>query len=280
MAAAPEIASRVSGRPHLAWWGVNEAPFQLEPNPRFAYQRADHREALARLLFGVTQLGGIVTVTGEVGCGKTMLTHELARMLGGDGFRVIGVANPPRTPSGVLASLLAALQVESRGGAAARLASSLRARVQEEVADGTTPVIVIDEAQRLDARALDELRMLTNPGEGSAVPVVLLGQPELWPRIARQPQVAQRVVVRYHLGPMGAEEVTSYIQHRSRVAGATRRLFSQRAEELIHAETGGIPRLVNLMCANALFIGYVRGETQVGEDLIRDLAEDDPREPE
>jgi general secretion pathway protein A len=274
MAAKKRNSAIGKGHPYLAWWGLDEPPFQLEPDARFAYERDDHREGLARMLFGLTQLGGIVTITGEIGCGKTMLAQALDRTLADDGFRIVGVANPPRTPAGLLATLLSSLDGDVRAGPAGRLAARLRARLAVESANGRRPVVVVDEAQRLDLRALEELRMLTNPGEGPGVPAVLLGQPELGPRIARQPQVAQRVVVRYHLGPMGDDEVAAYVQHRSRIAGATRRLFSGRAETAIHAETGGIPRLVNLLCANALFVGYVRGESQIGEDLIRDLADD------
>jgi general secretion pathway protein A len=133
---------------------------------------------------------------------------------------------------------------------------------------------VIDEAQRLDPRALDEVRLLTNPGDGPGAPVVLLGQPELARHVERLPQVAQRVVVRYHLGAMSAEEVDRYVLHRTRVAGADRRILSKRAARAVHEETGGVPRLVNLMLANALFVAAARGEDQIGEDTIRDLAED------
>lgn len=269
--APPQTSLR---QPYLDWWGLVEAPFQLEPDPRFAFARNDHREGLARMLFGLTHLGGIVTITGEVGCGKTMLARELERTVSGDEFALAIASNPPRTPAGVLAALVASLDATARGGGAGRLATRLRELLAAESAAGRRPIIVVDEAQRLDLRALDELRLLTNPGAGPAVPVVLLGQPELGPRIRKLPQVAQRVVVRYHLGAMDADEASTYIQHRARVAGSTRRLFSSRAEVAVHDATGGIPRLVNLLCANALFVGYVRGESQVGEDLIRDLAED------
>ena len=269
--ASPNPALR---HPYLDWWGLTEPPFQLEPDSRFAFPRNDHREGLARMLFGLTQLGGIVAITGEVGCGKTMLARELERTLAGDGFALATTANPPRTPSGLLAALLASVDASARGGGAGRLAARLRARLGDEAAAGRRPIVVVDEAQRLDLPALDELRLLTNAGDGPAIPIVLLGQPELAPRLRKLPQVAQRVVVRYHLGAMDAEEVSAYIQHRARVAGSTRRLFSNRAEVAAHSETGGIPRLVNLLCANALFVGFVRGETQVGEDLIRDLSED------
>jgi len=260
--------------PYLEWWGLAQAPFQIEPDPRFAFERHGHREGLARMLFGLTQLGGIVTITGEIGCGKTTLARSLVRTLSGEGFTIASVSNPPRTASGVLAALLAATGDARRGGGTARLAGALRERLTQATEEGRRPLVVIDETQRLDRRALEELRLLTNPGDGPAVPVVLLGQPELATTLKRLPQFDQRVVVKYHLGGMDADETVAYIHHRSRVAGATRRLFSDRAAIAAHAETGGIPRLVNMICANALFVGYARGETQIGEDLIRDLAED------
>ena len=261
--------------PHLAHWGLAEAPFRLEPDPRFAYERSDHREGLARMLFGITQLGGLVVITGEIGSGKTLLSQTLRRTLDGEGFTVAEVANPPRTAAALLAALLPAMGADPAGGSAARLAGRIREALGTAAAQGRRVVLAIDEAQRLDPRALDEVRLLTNPdGSRASAPVVLLGQPELTARVERQPQVAQRVVVRYHLGAMSADEVDQYVLHRTRVAGADRRLLSKRGARAVHEETGGIPRLVNLMLANALFVAAARGEDQVGEDTIRDLAED------
>ncbi|MDX6645504.1 MAG: ral secretion pathway protein [Miltoncostaeaceae bacterium] len=215
-------------------------------------------------------------ITGAIGCGKTMLARTLAGTLDADGHRLVAVANPPRGAAGLLRALLAAAGEESRARAAADLAARLRQRLDGEVRGGPRTVLAVDEAQRLDARALDELRLLTNPedGGGGGALVVLLGQPELGARVARLPQVAQRVVVRYHLGPMSPAEVAAYVAHRTRVAGGPRPIFSERAALAVHAETGGVPRLVNLLCANALFVGFARGEAQVSEDLVRDLAED------
>ena len=260
---------------YLAHWGLLEAPFLLEPDPRFAYERTDHREGLARILFGITQLGGLVVITGEIGSGKTLLSQTLRATLDGEGFHIAEVANPPRTAAALLSSILLAAGGPQAGGSAARLAALLRARLAEVAAEGRRAVVCLDEAQRLDPRALDEVRLLTNPGaQGPGVPVVLLGQPELTRHVERQPQVAQRVVVRYHLGPMAADEVNAYALHRTRVAGAQRRIVSKRATRAVHRETGGVPRLVNLLLANALFVAAERDEGQIGEDTIRDLAED------
>lgn len=261
---------------YLAYWGLSEPPFQLEPDPRFAYERGDHREGLARMLFGLTHLGGLVLITGEIGCGKTTLAQTLQQMLSGDGRRVVQVANPPRTASALLSALLEA------GGAppaptAAKASGRLRAMVAEHAESGVHTVFAVDEAQRLDARALDELRLLTNPGDGPTAPTVLLGQPELSARVNRQRQVAQRVVVRYHLQSMDADEVDAYIHHRARVAGRRRRLFSTRATRAIHDDSRGVPRLVNMLCANALFVAAGRGDDTIDADTVHDLIEDRTR---
>jgi general secretion pathway protein A len=260
--------------PYLEHWGLAEAPFLVEPDLRFAFERADHREGLARILFGLTQLGGIVMITGEIGCGKTLLLRAVERTLDGGPHHVVVVANPPRTATALLDALSARMGEDGRSASSARAASRVRGRLAEAEAEGRHEILAVDEAQRLDARALDELRMLTNPDEGPAAPIVLLGQPELGPRVGRQRQVDQRVAVRYHLAPMDRGEVVDYIAHRCRVAGATHALFSERAALAVHDETGGVPRLVNLLCANALFVGYAREENEIGEDTVRDVAED------
>lgn len=260
---------------YLEYWGLAEPPFLLDPDPRFAYARGDHQEGLARVLFGITQLGGLVVITGEIGSGKTLLSQTIAAALDSDGLRVGEVANPPRTASALLGAVLLAMGAESSGGSAAKRGERIRARLSMAHTQGRRVVVLIDEAQRLDARALDEVRMLTNPAGGvPGLPVVLLGQPELTGRVAAQPQVAQRVVVRYHLSNMDGDEVDAYVRHRTRVAGSTRRLVSKRASRAVHEETGGVPRLVNMMLANALFVAAARGESEVGEDTIRDLADD------
>lgn len=260
---------------YLRHWGLAEAPFGLDADPRFAYERADHQEGLARVLFGITQLGGLVMITGEIGSGKTLLAQTVTRALDSEGLRVGQVANPQRTAAALLGQVLIAIGADTSPGSAARRAERIRARLSMAHSQGRRVVLLIDEAQRLDPRALDEVRMLTNPSGGvPGMPVVLLGQPELTGRVDKQPQVSQRVVVRYHLGNMTADEVDAYIAHRTRVAGAGGRLISKRAARAVHRETEGVPRLVNMLLANALFVGAERGEQQVTEDTIRDLADD------
>ena len=230
---------------------------------------------MARILFGITQLGGLVVITGEIGSGKTLLSQTLRQTLDGEGFRVAEVANPPRTPAALLSAALLAMDGPKAGGSAARLSGLIRVRLAEAEAEGSRVVLAIDEAQRLDPRALEEVRLLTNPGSGGpGAPIVLLGQPELTTHVEHLRQVAQRVVVRYHLGNMTADEVDAYALHRTRVAGAGKRIISKKATRAVFEETEGVPRLVNLLLANALFVAGSNGDDVVGEDTIRDLAED------
>lgn len=258
---------------YLGHWQLSEAPFLLEPDRRFAYERNDHREGLARMVFGLTQLGGLVLITGEIGCGKTLLVQSLEQLLAGGGHRLVTVSNPPCTAAALLSAMLVAAGGEP-ASSAARAGARLRGLLAESDADGVPTVFAVDEAQRLDPRAIDELRLLTNPGDGPTAPTVLLGQPELSGKINRQRQVAQRVVVRFHLQPMGPEEVDGYITHRLAVAGRRDRLFTTRATRAIHADTGGVPRLVNLLCANALFVGAARDDDRIDADTVGDLIED------
>ena len=262
---------------YLAHWGLAEAPFRLEPDPRFAYERADHREGLARILFGITQLGGLVVITGEIGAGKTLLDADAAPDPRRRGLPVAEVPNPPRTAAALLGSRARGRRAPSRP-AARRPASpgACAARIADRVAQGRRVVLAIDEAQRLDPRALDEVRLLTNPSaEGPGAPVVLLGQPELTPHIERQPQVAQRVVVRYHLGPMTAEEVDAYAAApHPRGRRATGASSPSGPPAPCTRRPAGCPGWSTCCCANALFVAAERREGQIGEDTIRDLAED------
>ena len=202
---SPEISTlSPAGRPALPrpTGASPRRPFRLEPDPRFAYERADHREGLARILFGITQLGGLVVITGEIGAGKTLLAQTLRRTLDGEGFHVAEVANPPRTARGPAGG-----GAGGDGRRAGRRLDRAPRRAPARAAGGRRGRRAAHRAGHrrgpAPRPAAPSTRCACSPtrgAEGPGAPVVLLGQPELTGRVERQPQVAQRVVVRYHLG--------------------------------------------------------------------------------
>ena len=201
---------------YLQYFGLNEAPFSITPDPAFVYLSPEHREALAHLMYGVGQggSGGFVQLTGEVGTGKTTLCRCLLEQLPGD-TRVALVLNPLLTPRELLATICEELGIDT-----ARIADSTKAMVDalngyllEQHAGGHRVVVVIDEAQNLSPDALEQVRLLTNletPKE-KLLQMVLLGQPELRELLRRQDlrQLAQRITARYHLAPLNEIETAA-----------------------------------------------------------------------
>jgi general secretion pathway protein A len=248
------------------YWGLLHPPFRLDPDVRFLFESAAHREGLARLLFAVRELpGGIALLTGEIGCGKTTLARALVRLLPAERFRV-GVVGHPALPVGQLvAAILIAFGARRPRGGRAELVAQLAEWLADKRRRGGAAVLVVDEAQLLGRPQLEELRLLTNleTAEEKLLRLILIGQPELARRAARFPELAQRIVMRYHVRPLSFDETGRYIQHRLRVAGAARPLFTEAAVAEAYRHTGGVPRLVNLLAAHALFLSAAESRSQV-----------------
>ena len=266
---------------YLQYFGLNEAPFSITPDPAFVYLSPEHREALAHLMYGVGQggSGGFVQLTGEVGTGKTTLCRCLLEQLPGD-TRVALVLNPLLTPRELLATICEELGIET-----AHVADSNKAMVDalnryllEQHAGGHRVVVVIDEAQNLSPDALEQVRLLTNletPKE-KLLQMVLLGQPELRQLLQRQDlrQLAQRITARYHLAPLNEAESAAYVRHRMKVAGAQRSPFTRSALRALYRRSGGVPRLINIIADRALAGAYGRETTRVNARLVHAAADE------
>ncbi len=270
---------------YLEHYGLTEPPFSITPDPRFVFLSERHRDALAHLLFGIGQggSGGFVQLTGEVGTGKTTLSRLLLEQIP-ENTRVALVLNPRLSAVVLLETICEELHIdiEGRRGSAKALVDALNAYLLDAYAQGLRVVVVIDEAQNLSVDALEQVRLLTNleTDTQKLLQIVLLGQPELRDMLAREDlrQLAQRITARFHLMPLDARETAEYVRHRYRIAGGQRFPFSEHALRRIHARSGGVPRLVNVIAERALLAGYARDAQTIDERLVA-LAADEVQPP-
>jgi general secretion pathway protein A len=272
---------------YLEHYGLAEAPFSITPDPRFVFLSERHRDALAHLLFGIGQGGGggFVQLTGEVGTGKTTLSRLLLEQIP-ENTRVALVLNPRVSPLELLQTICEELHVETEGrrGSSKALVDALNAYLLDAYAQGLRVVLVIDEAQNLSVDALEQVRLLTNleTDTQKLLQIVLLGQPELRAMLTRDDlrQLAQRITARFHLTPLDPAETGEYLRHRYRIAGGQRFPFNTGAVRRLHARSGGVPRLLNVVAERALLAGYARDAQTIDERLV-DAAADEalPSQP-
>jgi general secretion pathway protein A len=264
---------------YLQFFGLNEAPFSITPDPAFVYLSAAHRDALAHLLYGVGQggAGGFVQLTGEVGTGKTTLCRCLLDQVPDD-TKVALILNPLVTPRELLATLCEELGISTSGirDSSKSMVDSLNDYLLRQHADGRRVVVVIDEAQNLSPEALEQVRLLTNleTTKDKLLQMVLLGQPELRALLQRQSlrQLSQRITARYHLSPLGPEETHSYVKHRMKVAGARQNPFRRSALRALYQRSGGVPRLINIIADRALVGAYADESSTIGARQIFEAA--------
>lgn len=259
------------------FFGIAEDPFSITPDPKFLFLSERHREALAHLIFGVTEGGGFVQLTGEVGTGKTMLCRNLLLQLP-DELNIALIFNPRQTPLELVASLCDELHVDYPKGSDSIkvLVDCLNSYLLENHRAGRRTVVIIDEAQNLSFEALEQIRLLTNleTATQKLLQIILVGQPELQSLLAQPElrQLSQRITARYHLTPLTAKETKAYVIHRLNVVGYQRRLFTSGALRLLHKLTGGIPRLINVICGRSMLAAYGRHIETINRWVLRKVA--------
>ena len=261
-----------------AFWGLTRKPFANTPDPAFFVPLPEVEEALARLRYDVMEVrGGLSLVTGDIGCGKTMLAHTLVDRLVGTPFEATVLHSPRLTPVQLLQAVLQALGATRAPRGKHPLVQALAAHLKQQHAAGRRPVFVVDEAQLATPTLLEEVRLLTNFEDRTDkhLHVVLVGQPELRTRVAALPQIDQRVGLRAHLTPLDPADVETYVVHRLTVAGANgRAIFAGDAIGALSSRSGGVPRLINHIATQALFIAAARGDRVIGAELVDDVADD------
>jgi general secretion pathway protein A len=261
------------------FFGLKEKPFEITADPRFLYLGENHKEALAHLFYAVEEKKGFAVVTGEVGTGKTTLVQTLLSRVDGN-TRTAYLFNPKLdSDSDFLHTICEDLEIKVERGTKGDYLAQLNSFLMDCYARNINVVLIIDEAQTLSPQLLEEVRLLTNLETPShkLLQVILVGQPELDSTL-ELPQfrpLKQRISLRYHLQPLNPKEVKEYIRRRLRVAGARgSALFTPQALKSIYRYSKGIPRLINIVCDNALVHGYASEKKVIGEDIIRGVISD------
>ncbi|MCK5091877.1 MAG: AAA family ATPase [Gammaproteobacteria bacterium] len=259
------------------YFGLTDTPFSIAPDPRYLYMSDQHREALAHLVFGMSTGGGFILLTGEVGTGKTTVCRCLLEQVP-ENANVALILNPKVKAYELLATICDELGIEYPKGETSikALVDCINRYLLDEYARGRKTVVILEEAQNLDADVLEQLRLLTNleTNEHKLLQIVMLGQPELLDMLAspKMSQLSQRITARYHLKALPRKEVDAYVNHRLSVAGLHRILFPESTLNLLYRLSGGIPRRINLLCDRALLGAYVNGRHQVDSKILKKAA--------
>ncbi len=256
------------------YFGLKENPFSIAPDPRFFYMSKGHSEALAHLIYGVNTDGGFILLTGEVGTGKTTVCRCLLNNLP-ENSEVAFLLNPKVTVVELLASICDEFRISYPQGNTSNkvFVSAINDYLLDAHERGKRAILIIEEAQNLSVDVLEQIRLLTNleTNQRKLLQIVLLGQPELR-RLLAQPrlrQLNQRITVRYHLSPLLKHEIPAYVNHRLSVAGSNRsELFSKRQLSELFQLTGGIPRLINIICDRTLIGTFVQSRSAVDSKTL------------
>ena len=261
---------------YTQFFGLTEKPFSITPDPRYLYMSQRHADALAHLLYGISESGGFIQLTGEVGTGKTTLVRSLFEQLP-DEADVALILNPELTTQEFLTAITEELGIRVPGERSVKaLIDGLNKYLLDAHSRGRRTVLIVDEAQNLGSELLEQVRLLTNleTPKQKLLQIILIGQPELREVLSRADmrQVAQRVTGRYHLEPLNQADTTEYVKHRMRVAGASDSVFRPAAIREIFRRSKGVPRLINVVADRALLAAYAQESRRIDRGLVRRAA--------
>lgn len=262
---------------YLAHYGFKHAPFNLAPDPDCLYLSEKHSIGLSLLRYGLSDtVGGLTVITGAVGAGKTTLLRKLLQQLDYEHLNIGVINNTLGFEDKLIHWIVSAFNLPYQGRDSIVLFREFQQFLISQYAKGKISVLIVDEAQNLNGRALEELRMLTNINaeRDQLLKIVLLGQPELLTLLSQPElsQIAQRVSVEYHLEPLSCLDTRKYIQYRLKIAGGNAETFSDRACDVVYCLSGGVPRLINTLCDYALVYGFAHGLEKIGARAVLESA--------
>ena len=265
---------------YQAFYGLRELPFELTPNPRYLYMTPAHQEALSNLQYGLSSAKAVTLLIGEAGTGKTTLLNTALESERCKHVRCVYLNNPALTRTEFIEILARNFELSAEASRSkAAMLGELEQVLHERRAAGQTSALVVDEAQSLSRELLEEIRLLANieTTTEKLLPLVLVGQPELGTRLEdlNLRQLKQRVALRCEIAPFTLSETAEYIASRIRTAGGVvARLFTRQAVMVIHEHARGIPRIISVMCDNALVTGFAVGRQPVDREILLEVARD------
>ena len=255
------------------YFGLTDTPFSIAPDPRYLYMSGQHREALAHLLYGFNSNGGFVLLTGEVGTGKTTVCRCLLEQIP-ENSAIAFIFNPKLSSIELLETICDEFGIQYPQGttSAKAFVDLINAFLLEADSLNRRAVLIIDEAQNLSFDVLEQLRLLTNleTSHHKLLQIILLGQPELREKLAQPEllQLSQRIVARYHLGPLSKKDTGAYVKHRLAIAGMRRPLFPDNLLDKLYRHSGGVPRIINVLCDRALLGAYAQNKNTVNASTL------------
>lgn len=253
------------------YFGLKESPFNVTPDPKFLYLSQSHQNALSALLYGVESRRGFIQITGEIGAGKTTLCRLLLQKLVGVAHSSL-VLNPKLSQFELLQVMVEDFGITPKGKKRKDYFEALNKFLLEELARGFNAVVIIDEAQLLTPKALEHIRLLSNFETSSQklLQIILAGQPELKDLLNRKDlkQLRQRITIRAHLPELSREDTETYVEHRLKVAGTEKHLFTKDALDMIYQLSSGIPRLINVLADRAMIAAYIQNSPVIHASMV------------
>jgi general secretion pathway protein A len=263
---------------YAEYWQLNEKPFELTPDPRYLYYSHEHEEALTRLIYTVKDLKGAMMITGLYGCGKTILSRVFLNELVSLRYEVALITNPRLSANELLVEIVYQLGGgDNEGKSKGELLRMFNEIIYANLNMGKETVIVIDEAQAIqDLETFEELRLLLNFQQDNRflITLILFGQSELRKQLKQLPQLKQRLMIEYHLNSLNERDSGQYIDHRLKVAGSNRPIFSDTAKKIIYRYSSGVPRIINGIADMALLAGLEQKKREISETIIKKVVND------